>query len=78
MKTVYIVVIAVGCYVVISVIGFYLYQEMSRQAILEQTSEGYDECLRNFKNVMNLRQVEEFGDCIENLTENLMEFNEGR
>lgn len=66
--------IAVGCYVVISVIGFYLYQEMSQQAILGQTRE----CLRNFENVMNLRQVKEFGDCVENLTENLREFNEGR
>jgi len=42
MKAVYIIAIAVGCSVVISVIGFYLYQEMSRQAILGQTREGYE------------------------------------
>jgi len=77
-KPVTIIAIAVVCFVVISVMGFYLYLEMSRQAILEQTREGYDECLRNFENVMNPRQVEEFEDCVENLTENLREFNEGR
>jgi len=72
---------AVGCSVVavFAVFGvLFAWQEMSRQAILEQTREGWYECLRNFKNVMNLRQAEEFGDCVENLTENLREFNEGR
>jgi len=82
----YIIIIVISGSVVIPIIGFYPYEEMSptsrqaeeksRQAILEQTRVGYAECLRNFApSILRWeKQIDELTDCVEKLVDNLEEW----
>jgi len=72
-KPVIIIAIAIGCLV----IGFFIYQEMNRQIILVETKIGFEKCNRNVQgNLMNPDKVEEYAECIKNLSDTLREFNE--
>ena len=74
MKPVFIIAIVV----VIVVVSFFIFQEVTRQAILEQTRIGFEECNTNMENLLNINQVEEYAECIEKLSDKLEEFNENR